>query len=388
MRYGFLRMLTTHDFIQSTAAYLFPSLLLLIAWYSTAASVRAITEFLYRLRQKRKVGKSIRALSKPLQQKDGDTVSSTMHHYLGGLQSVLEESLLNSKNATGAHVAFTFLEGLLFATLACASFYLAGPIVFRTLDVWWVHLIAPFFFLCLILRARRLLLLIPLTFIALLSWEAVSFVAGFEKTLQSTTLMATVHVRKRIKNPVQQKELNKKGPTSTTSLVHDQPDRVTLDIRYRTGENHTLTLPADKKIFIEGRVFRVSSEVLLFGGRNLGTVERIFSDEMKPKDAFVLFRKETTPPLYRWKNEMKSYLLPQRKLFRWLWREFFILRKKQYVGNKNPIQVKFLEAAICPPPLTPGRIFEIRLRNVGGLECHIYRKKKNVKQKVKRVNGL
>lgn len=348
-------MLTTHSLVQSTAAYLFPVLLMLIAWYSVAASFRAFVEFLYRLRQKRKVGRNIKELSRPLSQKGGHTVSDTMHHYLGGLQSALEESLLIGNKATGSRIAFVFLESMLFTTLAVASFYTAGPLLNRLNEIWWIHLLVPFFFLCFILRARRILLLIPLTVLALLSWEVVSFIASFEKTLEATTLMATVDVTKRTVDP--------KNP--------NEPAKVTMQIKYRTGKQIDLTLPAHRKLFFEGRVFRVSTEVLLFGGKNLATIDRVFSDEMKPKNAFILVKKESTPPLYQWKDGgLQSYLLPQKKLFRWLWREFHMLRKKQYIGSRNPVQLKLLEAAICPPPIVPGKRFEIRLRNVGGLECH------------------
>lgn len=348
-------MLTTHGLVQNTATYLFPALLLIIAWYSVAASLRSFAEFLYRFRQKRSVGKNIKALSKPLDKSQSDGMSHTMAHYLGGLQNAIEESLLIGKQATGARIAFAFLEALLFTTLAVASFYTAGPLLERTKEVWWIHPIGAFFFLCFILKARRILLLIPLTFIALLSWEVVSFITGFERTLEATTLMATIDIKKSVTDP--------KKP--------NEPPRVTMDVTFRGKEPREVVIPVGWKLYFEGRVYRVSTEVLLFGGRNLATIDKIFSDVMPSAKGVQLVKNETIPPLYQWKDDKTpNYLLPQKKLFRWIWKEFFQLRKKQYIGSKNPVQMKLLQAAVCPGPIRPGRRFAIKLRNVGGLECH------------------
>ncbi|MBU53099.1 MAG: hypothetical protein CL920_30770 [Deltaproteobacteria bacterium] len=340
-------MLTTHQLVRNATSLLWPSLLVLISWYSIAASIRAFLEFGFRLYHRRRVARRLSQVTGPMMEDDAHTTPMfipMMESRLEGLQDIIEESLLLGRKATPARIGLSFLEGFLFAALSVVALIGAKPALAKLGDVWWLHLVGVVFFMCFILRARRLLLLIPLTFLVWSSWEMFAFITSFEKTLQATSLLANV-------------EVLEKKPADGTSKV-----KVKMTFKGRYPQE--LWLPANDELFFKGRVYRVSPEVLLFGGKNIATIDQVFSDDMKPKDAIVLLKSESVPPLYRWKDYEAGFREEVRKKFsHWLWKQFFELRETSLV------KTKLLEAPRCRP-VKVGQKFELRLRHVGGLECH------------------
>lgn len=375
-------MLTTHQLIQTSTSYFFPTLLLIICWYSAASAIRSVTDLLFRMRQKRKVSKSIGEVQNQLNRAmDGnpsyntsssDTLPEGQRLQLNAFQEMvnqLNESLLLGKRATRGRIALIAAEGILFTLLAVAAFIWALPVI-KDIPArnWWIHIVGVFFFLCFILKIRRVMMLIPLTVMAFISYEVFSFISTFEKTLEATSTLAKIKVVQLYK------------PQKPSELP-----QVKLSLSFRNDNNQILTLPAQKKLYFEGRYYRVSSEVLLFGGRNIATIDRVFSDVLASANGTVMVKKEDIPPQYQWNNAKHTamHLLPRKKLFHWLWQQFFQLRNSQTANQLKYIKMVPLASVPCAP-IEPGKKFEIRLRHVGGLECYEVtdKKKKVVKPRI------
>lgn len=352
-------MLTTSQIIQQAASSLWPILLILISWYAIAVALRALGEFFFRWGQRYYIRAQMEKIEKPFLHPNNPLENQTqidetpqalrMEKYLQALQEQVEEATLRTHRADKWKVRLLFLEGLLFTVLALGCLYAARELVGRMQPFWWLHLLGPLLFLCFLLRARRILLFVPLVLLAWISWEIFSFIGGFEKTLEATSELAQVHVLEKIPDPKGQK--------------------LKVRLRFPNGHHQVFTLFAREKLYIEGRVFRVSSDVLLFGGRNLASIERVFSDDIAPKMAISLLDAEEIPPRYRWMEEEKSFRNQLRKRFAYfLWTELFALRQRND-ANKKWVDIQLLEAAICSPVNVGGQ-FSLRLRHVGGLECH------------------
>ena len=341
-------MLTTNQMIQNATSLLWPSLLILVAWYSIAASLRAFFEFGYRWFHRKRVASRVRQVATtPLTDDNSNNTTPMfipfMENRLEGLQDIVQESLLIGRGATKTKIILAFIEGLLFAGLAVVAFYGAKPVIHFNMSWLGIHTLGVIFFLCFILRARRILLLIPLTFIVWTSWEIFSFITSFEQTLTATSLLATVEILDRTK---------------------DDTEKVKIALTFKGKNTVTIVLPAQKELLFKGRVYRVAPEVLLFGGKNIASIDQVFSDDMKPKNAISILSTEEIPLSYRWQNYRKNYrALLHKKMSYWLWQQFFKLRKTKF------IKIKLLEAPRCSP-IRVGQKFELRLRNVGGLECH------------------
>lgn len=374
-------MLTTHQLIQTSTSYFFPTLLLIICWYSAASAIRSVTDLLFRMRQKRKVSKSIKQVHSQLDQAMNDGQSSHYNpkssdtrpeghqlqlHAFHEMINQLNESLLLAKKATRGRIALIAAEGILFTLLAIASFIWALPVI-KDIPIknWWIHIVGVLFFLCFILKIRRVMMLIPLTILAFISWEVFSFISTFEKTLEATSTLARIKVVQFYK------------PQKPSELP-----QVKLSLSFRNDNNQILTLPARKKLYFEGRYYRVSSEVLLFGGRNIATIDRVFSDVLASENGTIMVKKEDIPPQYQWQNSKHSnmHMLPRKRLFHWLWQQFFQLRNT----TNQAKYIKMVPLASVPcAPIEPGKKFEIRLRHVGGLECYEIKDKKKVPVKPK-----
>ncbi len=366
-------MLTTHQLVQTSTSYFFPALLLLICWYSAASAIRSFSDLFIRLYYKRGVKRSIQKLDERVersirQEKNNpNTTPQALHLQVANLRSQVKElqnelakNMLLGRKATTGRLFLISAEGILFVSLAIASFVWAMPVVQKIpTHNWWVHVVGVLFFLCFVLKLRRILLLFPLTVMAFLSWEIFSFITTFEKTLEATSLLAKVKVIQMYK-PQNEKEL----------------PQVKIVLSFRGTKQRHMTLPARQKIYLEGRFYRVSSEVLLFGGKNIATIDRVFSDIMASANGSVLVHKESVPPQYQWQQAQSRlpHLLPRQKMFYWLWKQFFELRKQQSSSERKYIKMVPLASVACTP-LIPGKEFEIRLRHVGGLECYVVKKK-------------
>ncbi len=333
-------MLTTNQIVQNAASLLWPSMLILVAWYSIAAALRAFVEFTYRWYHRKRVSHKVKQVASPLEKQD-----------LQDLQSMLEESLLIGRGATKMKIYMALIEGILFSALAVAAFYGAQPLVQFNQHWLILHSVGVIFFLCFILRARRILLLIPLTFVVWVSWEMFLFITNFENTLKKTSLMATVEILEKKKTPT-----GYKAKIAVKFQGQQQPMIIN-------------DLPVQNELFFKGRVYRVDPEVLLFGGKNIAYIDQVFSDDMKSKNArSFISTEEKIPPLYQWKNYQKNFQsFLHKKMFYLLWKQFFKLKNTRFVKEK------LLEAPRCAP-VEVGRVFEIRLRHVGGLECHLKRR--------------
>ncbi|MCB9639304.1 MAG: hypothetical protein H6727_10470 [Myxococcales bacterium] len=351
-------MLTTSQIIQNAASSLWPVLLILISWYAIAVALRALGEFFFRWVQRYRIRSKMERLEKPnagiFSAPGSDTVinesseSLRMNLYLDQLQQNLEDTMLRTHRADNFKLGLLFFEGLLFTLLALGSLYAARELVGKMQPFWWLHLLGPLLFLCFLLRARRILLFIPLVLLAWVSWEIFAFIGGFEKTLEATSELAQIEVLEKIADP--------KGP------------KLRIRLRFPNGHKQEFSLFAREKLYLEGRVFRVSADVLLFGGKNLASIERVFSDDIAPNRAVSLLDAEDIPPRYRWTNYEKSFRNQLRKrLAYFLWSEFFSLRKRS--NARKLVNVQLLEAAICSP-MQVGKKYSLRLRHVGGLECH------------------
>ena len=354
-------MLTTSQIIRNATSSLWPLLLILIGWYAIAVSLRALGEFFYRFFRRRMIQTDIGGLPRPLLHPPAveklpiheRSQSKALDEYLHHLQDKVEDVMLRTQRADSFKLWMLFIEGALFTLLALVCMYLARDMLGEIRHFWWLHLLGPLLFLCFLLRARRILLLVPLSLLAWVSWEIFAFIGSFEKTLEATSEIASVEILEKKPDPKGQK--------------------LKIRLSFPNQLQREITLFANEKLYLEGRVFRVSTDVLLFGGRNLASVERIFSDSILPKEAISLLDAEQIPPRYRWKDYEKSFRAELRKRFAYfLWKQLFSL--KQYANDKTtektpPLRIQFLEAAICSPTL-PGRRFSLRLRNVGGLECH------------------
>lgn len=343
-------MLTTSQLIQQAASSFWPLLLVLIGWYSAAAAIRAGGLFGLRVFQRHRTLKRLEPLS---HLPGGETSGGTqiqpildMHSYLHQMQGVVGDSMLVSQQATLWKIGLLGLEALLFLGLAILTTAGTWELIHKFRDFWWVHLLGIFFVMCFILRARRLLLLFPLTFMAWVSWEIFSFITSFERTLEATSTLATLKVAER------------------------KADSVVLDLIFPNKTVQRLALKGQEKLYFEGRVYRVSADVLLFGGKNLASIDRLFSDSIPPNQAISLIEPESIPPTYRWQDVEQGMRNELRKKFSYMiWKEFFSLKKKDETTTSRLIQTKLLEASICTP-LKEGSEFEIKLRHVGGLECH------------------
>jgi len=411
-------MLTTSHLIQNIAAYLWPSVLILIAWYASASTIRTLGETLNRMRKRRKFRKKLdqavtpeglkklhsrrmlggkdqaatqleginfekkkkslfkrkreseTQLSSPPELMGEDLDEGTeklfssvdnvredvkmLRKYLLDVRQWLDESVLRENKATTENILMVVLECTLFLSLALVSFLAADAAVDRMMDFWYVHVMGIGFFLCFILKARRLLMLIPLTFVAWFCWQAFSFITSFEQTLRSTTLLATVEVLDLKKKPKQEDENVKLAKVRIT---------------FKGRESRDISLTARNQLWMQGNVLRVSSEVLLFGGKNIASVDKVFTDEMKPADALILVKDEEVPPLYKWQDYQENFVNKYKKdLFHFLWKQLFKLKDQDKEFN-NLTKIVPITPVVCTP-LRKGQHFEIRLRNVGGIECH------------------
>lgn len=269
-----------------------------------------------------------------------------MQDYLDRMQGMVGRSMLLSQQATPFKIWLLGLEATLFLGLAILTTAGTWELLHKFREFWWIHLLGIFFLMCFILRARRLLLLFPLTFVAWVSWEIFSFITSFERTLEATSTLATLKV------------------------VEKKADALVIELGFREKATQRIPLKGLEKLYFEGRVYRVSADVLLFGGKNLASIDRLFSDTMPPSQAISLVEPEGVPPLYRWKEAEAGLRNELRKKFSYMiWREFFSLKKRDESTTSRLIQTRLLEASICSP-LNLHSEFEIKLRHVGGLECH------------------
>jgi hypothetical protein len=288
-------------------------------------------------------------------------ISDTVQQKLGELQNQIKKNLLLTKKATTLKIVLISLEGLLFLSLTVLAFIWAKPVVYKIPNNigWWLHPTGILFFLCFILQIRRLLLLIPLTMLAFISWEVFSFISSFEKTLDATSVLAKIKVE-RLFLPQKETEL----------------PQVELTISFGEQNKRTVTMLAQQKLYLEGRYYRVSSEVLLFGGRNIATLDRIFSDIIASANGIVLVDKEAIPPQYQWQESKSNInILPKQQMFYWLWKQFFKLQDNKS-NNTKYIQLVPLTSVPCAP-LFEGQVFEIHLRHVGSLECYVAKQTNN-----------
>lgn len=362
-------MLTTHQLVQTSTSYFFPTLLLIICWYSAASAIRSFSDLFVRLFYKRGVSRSIQRIEQKLQgslkeeSRNGETIPHGLHfqvvalrNQIKDLQEQLAQSLLLGHRATKGKLFLITAEGLLFSTLAVLSWLWATPVLQQIpAHRWWLHLIGIVFFLCFVLKIRRVILLLPLSAVAFVSWEVFSFITTFEKTLEATSTLAKVKV------------LQIYQPQKGTELP-----QVRLSLTFKNAKTETMLIPARQKLYFEGRFYRVSSEVLLFGGRNIATIDRVFSDVLPSENGVIVVKQEEIPPQYQW-NQAQSqmpHLLPREKLSRWLWQQFFSLRKDEPHHRHKYVTMVPLDSVPCAP-VVPGTQFEIRLRHVGGLECYI-----------------
>ncbi|MEM1010114.1 MAG: hypothetical protein AAGJ35_14050, partial [Myxococcota bacterium] len=256
-------MLTPTQFVQQTASSLWPFLLLLIAWYAFAVALRALSDMFLRLVQKQRVQKALRKIERPSIQLPQETAREqvfALEKYMTQLELHLEQTMLRSQRADSWHLTLLLIESTLFLMLACGMIVLLEQSFFRL--VWWFHLVGIAFFLCFLVRSRRFFLLFPLGAMAWFSWEIFSFIGGFERTLQATSQMAKIHI-------IDQQQ----GKTGSFFMVK---------MTFPNQVKHTFRLRAHQKLYFEGTVMRVSSDVLLFGGKNLASVQRVFSDVLPP----------------------------------------------------------------------------------------------------------
>lgn len=400
-------MLTTHQLVQSATSSFLPWLLLLIAWYAIAASIRAFVDLFLRYRRKWKIEKQIerrledvaRVKAKRQEVRERTEASPTIESYAGEmeysfdedtaplnwqklsqkvpqiselledievletiLKEELQESLLLGHQVDGRRRLWIWLEGFLFAALAVLAMFQALPLPKTVLtSAPWLHVVGPLTFLCFVLKARRLLMLIPLTILSLISWQAFSFITSFQQTLEATTTVAIVEVD----------EVKKRKGSNRRE--------VTFRVKFSRGNvKHKLTMPlgVNKELRFDAISYRVPSEVLLFGGKNLLTLQSAFTDGVPSSKAVALHKPDEPFPLYGWdgiKRRRRRVLEKQKKLaFVWLWKQLFNYHKAHKTDDRSRWQKR---AVTCPPPKSPplqaGQKYLLKHRHVAGIECHL-----------------